>query len=152
MNYSSIQIVLQEVPGEISICFAITGCELKCKGCHSPFLWKKSNGKPLTEKYYQSILKKYLGFASCVLFMGGEWHKLELTAYLKYAQSIGYKTCLYTGEVELGDELLSNLTWVKTGAWVQALGGLESPQTNQKFIEIKTNKNLSYLFTKNFKL
>ena len=50
MNYSDIEIVLQEIPGEISICFTITGCALQCQDCHSPYLWKEENGKLLTPK------------------------------------------------------------------------------------------------------
>ena len=41
MYYYDFQVVLQEVPGEISLCFSISGCDKHCEGCHSPFLWKK---------------------------------------------------------------------------------------------------------------
>lgn len=149
MNYSDIEIVLQEVPGEISICFTITGCEIQCKGCHSTHLWKKENGKELSIEKYLEILKKYKGFASCVLFMGGEWHLNELIQYLKTAKSMGFKTCLYTGESKVENKLASELTWLKTGGWVQNLGGLGAEFTNQKFIEVKTNKILNHLFLNN---
>ncbi len=52
MNYSDIQIVMQEVPGEISISFTITGCNLRCEGCHSSYLWKEDSGQRLTKKYF----------------------------------------------------------------------------------------------------
>lgn len=149
MNYSEIEIVLQEVPGEISICFSITGCNIKCKGCHSSFLWNQNNGKELTEDVYISILNKYSGFASCVLFMGGEWCLNELIAYLQLAKSLGFKTCLYTGEIEISDKIRNELTYLKTGPWRESLGGLNSKQTNQKFIEVQTNQKLNYLFIKN---
>lgn len=149
MNYSDIEIVFQEVPGEISICFTITGCKFQCKGCHSPHLWKEENGKELTLNKYLEILDKYNGFASCVLFMGGEWFLLELIKYLKIAKKRGFKTCLYTGEAKVDQKLLSELTWLKTEPWIQNLGGLESEFTNQKFIEIKTNKILNHLFLNN---
>jgi anaerobic ribonucleoside-triphosphate reductase activating protein len=149
MNYSDIEIVFQEVPGEISICFTITGCKFQCKGCHSPHLWKEENGKELTLNKYLEILDKYNGFASCVLFMGGEWFLRELIKYLKIAKKKGFKTCLYTGEAKVDQKLLSELTWLKTEPWIQNLGGLESEFTNQKFIEIKTNKILNHLFLNN---
>lgn len=150
MNFYSIQIVLQEVPGEISICFSICGCQIRCKGCHSPTLWKEENGQQLSQKIYEETLTKYKGFASCVLFMGGEWHKKELINQLKYAQKEGYKTCLYSGEDNIEDRLLQHLTWVKIGGWNTKNGGLESPTTNQQFIEVKTNKTLNHLFLKNY--
>ncbi len=82
MNYSEISVVFQEIPGEISICFTITGCKINCKGCHSPFLWNEKNGKELTAEIYKETLLKYKGFATAVLFMGGEWHEEELTKIL----------------------------------------------------------------------
>lgn len=148
MYYYSIQIALQEVPGEVSICFSISGCTIHCEGCHSPFLWKEKNGTELTQPIFESTLKKYEGFASCVLFMGGEWHKDSLISYLEYAQKAGYKTCLYTGEDQIGDDILKHLNWVKTGKWIAKLGGLDSRTTNQKFIEVKSNNILNHLFLK----
>ncbi|WP_136468828.1 anaerobic ribonucleoside-triphosphate reductase activating protein [Flagellimonas onchidii] len=146
MLYSQLQIVLQEVPGEISLCFSISGCPLRCKGCHSPFLWKEGNGEKLTPHLFANILYKYHGFASCVLFMGGEWHQNELVQHLKFAKAKGYKTCLYTGQDYVEDAILQQLTWIKTGKWIQSLGGLNNRKTNQKFIEVRTNKICNHLF------
>lgn len=71
MFYDDFQVVFQEVPGEISLCFSISGCPLRCEGCHSPFLWKEGNGNELTPEYFQTLLDQYSGFATCVVFMGG---------------------------------------------------------------------------------
>ena len=81
--------------------------------------------------------------------MGGEWHEKELISFLKLAQNKKYKTCLYTGEEKISDEILNQLTWIKTGKWQQSLGGLNSEKTNQKFIDVKTNQILNNLFIKN---
>lgn len=148
MNFYNIDVVLQEVPGEISICFNITGCNLRCKGCHSPFLWKIDNGEELTSKVYLETLSKYKNFATCVLFMGGEWHQEELIKNLRIAKKSGYKTCLYTG-LDINDispKILKQLTWLKYGQWKEQFGGLDSDTSNQKFIEIKTHKILNHLF------
>ena len=139
-------VVLQEVPGEISLCFSISGCPLQCRGCHSPFLWKKHQGQKFTFDAYKQLLTQYWGFATCVLFMGGEWHADELIDRLKWAKKMGYKTCLYTGETEVKAEILEHLTYIKTGPWIQELGGLGSPSTNQIFKNVKTNSVLNHLF------
>ncbi len=68
---------------------------------------------------------------------------------LKYAQGQGYKTCLYTGEREVEQQILKYLTYIKTGPWIQELGGLGSKTTNQIFKEVKTNKKLNQLFIHN---
>lgn len=149
MYYYNFQVVLQEVPGEISLCFNISGCSLYCDDCHSPFLWKKNNGLLLTNAAFKSILKKYQNLATCVLFMGGEWHSSELIEMLKLAKNNHYKTCLYTGEDSVSEEIKNHLTFLKTGKWQKKLGGLESKLTNQKFINVLTNQNLNYLFSKN---
>lgn len=149
MYYSNLQIVLQEVPGEISICFSICGCKLRCEGCHSPVLWKEKNGQQLTPKVFETTLGKYKGFANCVLFMGGEWHQTELISCLDFARQEGYKTCLYSGEERVDDDIRKRLDWLKTGKWVTELGGLDSPMTNQRFIEVRSNKILNHLFIKN---
>ncbi len=149
MYYYDFQVVLQEVPGEISLCFSISGCNKHCEGCHSPFLWKEGNGSLLTLETYTSLLDQYNKLATCVLFMGGEWHKEELVSMLHLAKNKNYKTCLYTGEKSVSEEICNQLTWIKTGKWKQDLGGLDCKETNQKFIEIKTNRNLNYLFSKN---
>jgi len=146
MHYSDIQIVLQEVPGEVSICFTITGCNLRCEGCHSPFLWKNKSGDELTEMKYQEVLELYQNFASCVLFMGGEWHSDELVGHLKLAKEMGYSTCLYTGLDKVDSAISSQLTWLKTGSWQKKLGGLDKQCTNQVFKEVKSNKILNHLF------
>jgi len=152
MYYYDFQVVFQEVPGEISLCFSISGCKLQCKACHSSHLWKENNGKILPVHQYIETLNRYADYATCILFMGGEWHTEELIELLKIAKHKNYKTCLYTGEDEISKDIKRELTFLKTGRWQQELGGLESKTTNQIFIETSTNKNLNYLFlkTKNY--
>ncbi|MCW9036508.1 MULTISPECIES: anaerobic ribonucleoside-triphosphate reductase activating protein [Altibacter] len=149
MYYHDFQVVLQEVPGEISLCFSISGCPLRCEGCHSPYLWKEKQGTRLTCSLFHQIVYRYKGFAGCVVFMGGEWHRKKLIKLLKIAKSEGYKTCLYTGEEEVAPEIRTQLDLLKTGRWEAARGGLDSANTNQRFTEVKTNRNLNHLFTKN---
>jgi anaerobic ribonucleoside-triphosphate reductase activating protein len=146
MHYHSFQIVTQEVPGEISVSFNITGCPHRCQGCHSPFLWKKNKGSHLSTKVYTHILLSYRALATCVLFMGGEWEAPNLYKKLKQARELGYKTCLYTGAYQVDRSLYEQLDFIKTGPWEKDKGGLESLQTNQQFIEVSTNKILNHLF------
>ena len=148
MYYHNFQVVLQEVPGEVSLCFSISGCPLRCEGCHSPFLWKIGNGNLLSKERFEQILNQYKELATCVLFMGGEWHEDELISFLRLANNNAYKTCLYTGEDQVSLSISNELTWLKTGAWKQDLGGLESSKTNQKFTNVKTNQILNNLFIK----
>ncbi len=140
------QVVLQEVPGEISLLFTITGCQLNCQGCHSAEIHDETYGEPLSELKFESYLNKYQGFITCVLFFGGEWQRGYLTKLLAIAKRYQFKTCLYSGKDNLPKQLLSQLDFVKLGKWQAELGGLNSLTTNQRFIDLKTNCLLNEKF------
>ncbi len=155
LRYSTYDIVLQEVPNEISLCFTITGCPLACEGCHSSYTWDERWGTALTEDDLTALIDKYQGMISCVLFMGGEWCKEALLCFLQLAQQHGLKTALYTGlnHKQVGrqcPELLTALDYIKTGKWIPALGGLNSKTTNQIFTEVKTGRVMNELFLHSF--
>lgn len=139
------QILFQEVPSEISLAFQITGCRKRCKDCHSPFLWVES-GSVLTQDVLKSYIARYDSLISCVLFFGGEWWEQELIDLLKTCKEAGLHTCLYTGEETVSGELLEQLTYVKVGEYVKALGGLGSINTNQKFIRVSDGQIMNNEF------
>jgi len=148
MRYYQKDVVFQEVPGEISLSYFICGCPLHCKGCHSSFTWSEGMGKLLTQESYDETLKRYEGYLTCVLFMGGEWHEQELLIFLKKARERGLKTCLYTGLEDVSDALKHNLTYLKTGPWIAELGGLDADTTNQRFIDLSSGDCLNTSFYK----
>lgn len=153
LKFITEQIVWQEVPGEVSLAFLFSGCQLCCKGCHSADAWKASLGQELTADYLKDRLKRYRGLITCVLFMGGEWQPEILQQMLGIVVRAGLKACLYTGlerdELEaVSENIIPYLTYLKTGRWVMELGGLDSPATNQKFIDVRTGEVLNRLFVK----
>ncbi len=141
-------VVFQEVPGEISLCFSITGCKVGCNGCHSTELWNENYGVALSNEKFILWLKKYQGLISCVVFFGGEWQKNTLIEKLLIAKNFGLKTCLYSGEKYIDLCISRHLTFLKTGAWQAQLGGLESLTTNQVFRNLITGEKLNHLFIK----
>ena len=75
---------------------------------------------------------------------------LSLILTVKYKQ---LKTALYTGlnmkQVQRQyPELLACLDYIKTGKWLPHLGGLDSPITNQEFLNLQTGEMLNKLFWK----
>ena len=84
------------------------------------------------------------------MFLGGEWQVDELIARLVQVKQGGLKTCLYTGfeQEELAEDIISHLDYLKTGRWIAELGGLDSPTTNQRFIQLSTGADLTHLFRK----
>lgn len=152
LKYDSYDIVLQEIPNEISLCFTITGCQLACDGCHSEHIWNPENGEELTHELFEKLILKYQKTVTCVLFMGGEWNSEELILLMSIARKNRLKTALYTG---LNDKqikrshslLLKHLDFLKTGKWIPALGGLGSPETNQVLRNLNSGEMLNKYFT-----
>ncbi|PJE78657.1 hypothetical protein CI610_02394 [invertebrate metagenome] len=139
-------VVFQEVPGEISLAFIVTGCPLKCNGCHSKDTWDPAAGEPLTDEEFRHWLERYGGLITCVVFFGGEWSPTHLCRKLDIAREYGLKTCLYSGCDRLSGKIRSRLDFMKLGAWRQELGGLDSPVTNQQFIHLSSGQVMNFLF------
>lgn len=99
-------------------------------------------------KVFTDLLDKYQAIASCVLFMGGEWHQRDLIQYLRIAKSKQFKTCLYTGEEWISKTIADELDYLKLGPWIEEKGGLDQITTNQQFIDLNTKTNKNYLFIK----
>lgn len=147
MKIYNYDIVLQEVPDEISLCITVCGCNNKCDGCHSPHIWGSDSGKDFDFLDFVNLIQEYKNYITCVLFMGGEWDE-KLNSMLSYAKNEGLKTCLYTGQNDISSKLKLNLDFLKTGKWIKELGGLNSKTTNQIFQNVKTGEHLNYKFIK----
>lgn len=160
MHFVSEQLTFQEIPEEICLSYMIVGCPLRCPGCHSSELWSKSQlnsntrlntttqdpmlsgAKKLSPEYLSAAIEKNKDFFTCVLFLGGEWHAPELLELLKLTKNQNLKTALYTGLESVDNEIYQQLDYLKTGPWIQKLGGLKSSTTNQKLIHVPTQTQI----------
>ena len=139
LKYSNYEIVFQEVPDEVSLAINITGCPYRCEGCHSSHLYSYY-GENLTDNI-RSLLEKYSGLITCVCFMGGDQNIEDLTTAVYIAKGLELKTCVYSGS-EVMDKFLSLLPfldYLKVGRYNNALGGLSSKTTNQRFYKVKNS-------------
>jgi len=143
LKYYSYTIVFQEIPDETSLCFEITGCPLRCSGCHSPHLRNHKLGEELTDGVLVELLEKHKGFITCVLFFGGEWQEEDLINNLSLCRTYGLKTALYTGRGNVSQKLKDHLDYLKTGPYIKELGGLQNTETtNQVLINVKTGRKV----------
>ncbi|WP_105169723.1 anaerobic ribonucleoside-triphosphate reductase activating protein [Pseudoalteromonas sp. T1lg23B] len=140
------QVCFQEVPNEVALGFLCTGCQIGCRGCHSPQTWNAKYGVPLSRPKFADWLRRYDGLITCVVFFGGEWQETLLIELLRFAKEKGLKTCLYTGLLDVSAQLKAQLTYLKTGPYIQALGGLEQPNSNQRFIDVASGQLLNSYF------
>lgn len=143
LRYANTQIVFTEVPNEISLAINITGCTIHCKGCHSQWLWS-NRGKELTKDELHNLIENNKGITT-VLFMGGDNFIKQLAELAKDIKCYypNLKVAWYSGRRDLEDsrdsrikELETYLDYVKIGPYVKQLGGLDNPNTNQKFYRI----------------
>ena len=78
-----------------------------------------------------------------------QWQPENLLALLRVARGeFGLKTCLYTGleRGEVPPMLLPELSFLKTGRWLPERGGLDNPNTNQRFVDLETGADLTPVF------
>ena len=142
-----------EIPDELSFYLLITGCKKKCPGCHSRHLWREESGWKLIEEKLVNLFYLGLGVASCVLFMGGEWHPEELKKYLEYARGCSFKTALYTGcELEeIPKDILNILDYIKVGKYNFRLGPLRKKTTNQRLYKLLNGEPIEDITSKFWK-
>lgn len=143
------QIVFREIPNEVSLSYLISGCSLRCPGCHSVDAWNGDHGEPLTLEIFRKELDRVQDWVTCVLFMGGEWEPESLLPMLKLARERNFRTALYTGQEQVSARLRSYLDYLKTGPYLQKRGGLDSSVTNQRLIDLKTGQILNHFFCQN---
>ena len=144
LKYLYCKEIFAEVPGEITLGISISGCTIHCQGCHSRELWE-DKGTLLTIDELQRLLDKHQGI-SCLCLLGGEHDIDTLVELFMYAHK-RVKTAWYCGldlipKNKLG--ILQYLDFVKTGHYDQELGGLDSPDTNQRFYKVEHISNGDY--------
>lgn len=151
IRYTDYDIVFQEVPDEITLAINISNCPNRCKGCHSPYLLKDI-GEPLTEENLTVLLRKYGKAITCVCFMGGDASPADieqLAEYLHRQTVAPVKVGWYSGKSELSPAIdLDFFEYIKLGPYIEHLGGLKSPATNQRFYRIENGvmKDITYRF------
>lgn len=148
MKYQYAKVTFQEIPDEITLCIAISGCKIHCKGCNQKNLWK-DEGKELDIEELNRLINSNKGI-TCVCFMGEGEELPMLWYYIKMAkENSNLKTALYIGRdlnttIKLYGDFFGCLDYLKVGSYISNLGGLDSKTTNQRLYSIalvKTDNN-----------
>ena len=155
LKYLFCKEIFREVPGEITLGISISGCLIRCRGCHSRELWEDV-GTPLTLEELKRLLEEHKGI-TCACLFGGEADIDSLIELFMYAHR-KVRTAWYCGLDRIPKDklgILQYLNYVKIGHFDIDLGGLDSPTTNQKFYAVmqtgfQSNKliDLTYKFNK----
>lgn len=143
LKYTNTDIVFQEIPDEVTLAVNLSGCPCHCPGCHSPQLWGDI-GEPLTDEVIDCLLAHQPAGVSCVALMGGDANPAEvndIASRLKQRHP-NLKTAWYSGRSLLAKEVnLDNLDYVKLGPYLEHLGPLKSPKTNQRLYLVQHRRS-----------
>ena len=136
MKYQYAKVTFQEIPDEITLCIAISGCKVHCKDCNQKNLWK-DEGKDLNIQELDNLINANKGI-TCVGFMGGDIEPKSVNALARYIKTeYNLKVGWYSGRSHLAPEIdLQYFDYVKLGPYVEERGGLDNPNTNQVMLEI----------------
>lgn len=142
-------ITFNELPDKMAYAIELGACKQHCVGCHSPELQEED--APLTSllDILEEAQDAIDAGANAIVVMGGTNNKHiteeSLIALLQDLSAIA-PTGLYSGsENEARDKIIAlegHCTWLKTGPYVDSLGGLESTRTNQRFYRITSTYRL----------
>ena len=150
LKVASSDIVFQEIPGEVTLALNLSNCPCHCPGCHSPHL-AEDIGEPLDEALLDALIAKYAGLITCVAFMGGDAAPAEVARLAEHVK--GLKTAWYSGRPSTPNNLSTPIPfhYVKFGPYIESLGGLKSPTTNQRLYkrENDTWTDITSVFWKN---
>ena len=149
LKVASYDIVFQEVPGEVTLALNISSCPNRCPGCHSPHLWEDI-GEELSDELLRLLIERYRTGLTCVCFMGGDQDPDEVRRLAMKVREQGLKTAWYSGHRFVPSSRQAVFDYVKTGPYIEALGGLKSATTNQRFYRREGDRwtDQTYVFQK----
>lgn len=137
---------LQEIPNEISLYFNLGKCACHCKGCHSMHLWDTNMITPMKNvDEVLDIVRKYQDDVTAVVFMGGNRNGMDFEEFAERILkpvSLVKPVGIYMGAWTAEEVFIAAqyCRWIKVGTFLKELGGLESPCTNQIFLEVQNYK------------
>ena len=148
LKYVDTLVGFSEIPDEITLCINISNCPNNCEGCHSPWLWS-NEGDFMTDEFLKSLIGKYSAAITCFCFMGGDAEPDEVERICRLVKSCfpGIKTAWYSGRESIPEGFdIRVLDYLKLGPYIEALGGLKSPETNQALYRIGEDSQMERIF------
>lgn len=137
LKYTDYDIVFQEIPDETTLAINLSGCPNRCRGCHSPQLMEDI-GEELTASALDTILARYASAVTCVCFMGGDADTKSVDCLAQHVRTLNKRVAWYSGRPNLPEGFVADhFDYVKTGPYIEALGPLSSPTTNQRLYRIE---------------
>ena len=103
----------------------------------------------MTDEFLKSLIGKYSAAITCFCFMGGDAEPDEVERICRLVKSCfpGIKTAWYSGRESIPEGFdIRVLDYLKLGPYIEALGGLKSPETNQALYRIGEDSPMERIF------
>lgn len=125
-------VVMEEIPGKVTLAVEISNCPGNCPGCHSPFL-RSDIGEELTPDVIDKLLKSNFG-VNCFLFLGEGNDPKTLYSLTEHIRNVrpDVEIAVYSGRSAVEDRMFDAFDYVKVGPYIEKLGPLNNPATNQR--------------------
>lgn len=156
IKYLNAVVTFSEIPDEISLCINITNCRYNCFNCHSPEL-QRDIGIYLTRDVLYKLVELNKGI-TCICFMGYGRNPRDIERRAKWIRKKypELKIAIYSGDGHIANCWdIANWDYIKVGPYINSLGGLNNPKTNQRLYKINHNGNfiedITIKFWKQFK-
>lgn len=134
LKYVNTGIVFQEIPDEVTLSVNLSNCPCRCPGCHSSYLWQDI-GEPLTTAALDGLVGEYGADITCLCFMGGDAEPAYINSLARHLHSEypRLKVAWYSGRARIpADVCKEDFDYIKLGPYIEHLGALKSPSTNQR--------------------
>lgn len=153
LKFTDYDIVFQEIPTEVTLAINLSLCPNNCIGCHSPQL-REDIGDILNKESLDLLINKYGTAITCISLMGGDGDTETIAILAQYIKQRGYRSAWYSGRQDLPPNFrIECFDYVKLGPYIEALGGLDNPNTNQRLYRIigQHITDITHLMTKSNK-
>lgn len=139
LKYTDTRVVFREIPDEITLAINISNCPCHCKGCHSSYL-ADDVGWELSDEVFRKLIENNQGI-SCVCLMGGDSDPSRVKHLMALTKELfpNIKTAWYSGRDTLPtvvDLNIHNFDYIKLGPYIEELGPLDNPNSNQRLYKI----------------
>ncbi len=134
LKYVNTGVVFQEIPDEVTLAINISNCPCHCPGCHSRYLWDDI-GMPLDTDAIDAFVERYGDDITCLSFMGGDVDPVGVNQLAQYIHETypQFKVAWYSGRLRVSSAVnKADFDYLKVGPYIQHLGPLKSPTTNQR--------------------
>ena len=135
LKYVDTAVTFSEIPDEVTLCINISGCPNHCPACHSKYLWEDV-GEPLNKESVLHLIEMNCGI-SCICLMGGDQAPNSITWLAKGIKEKypELKVAWYSGSPKIHKDIDTfYFDYIKIGPYVEDLGPLTSPTTNQRML------------------